>query len=67
MRRGGGTAAARSMGAGLASVVHRARRVVREAASRPNRVVALRPENRVWLVATTDKSVKHENFFIAKT
>jgi len=59
-------AAARSMAAGLAPVVDRARRVEREAASLPNRVVAIRPKNRVWLTAATEKSVKHENFFIAK-
>jgi hypothetical protein len=66
MWRGGGTAAARSIGAGLASVVHRARRVEREAASLPNRATAIRLKNRFWLMLATHKSVKHENFFIAK-
>jgi hypothetical protein len=67
MWQGGGTAAARSLRASASNVRRAPPDVDREAASLPNRPVAIRPENRFWLTVATDKSVKHENFFVAKT
>jgi len=63
----GGTAAARSLRASASNVRRAPPGVDREVASVPNRLVAIRPENRFWLTVATDKSVKHENFFVAKT